>query len=208
VVSRGRRSRCHQSTEQWWCERGVRLFNKGRGGTSNSTGGEQCSRRTGGHDIPSVVGTADHRQRHDGSTGLDSAQLGRPWHARFVPVSIHSRDGRGMPQPNILVVHGVWGHRYSDVGPRVLCAASVFTLDLTTGLRYDILTPRGSVDRRLATCTVHRRMRAAPFAAKLGEAFAEPQRILIGGRGAGVSMRWRSAREHTRDWDSDNGRNV
>jgi hypothetical protein len=38
------------------------------------------------------------------------------------------------------------------------------------------------VDRRLATCTVYRRMRAAPFAAKLGEAFAEPQRILVGGR--------------------------
>ena len=77
----------------------------------------------------------------------------------------------------------------------MLSIANVFTFDLRTRLRHDILTPRGSVDRRLATCAVHWRMRALPFAAKLGEVFAAPQRILIGGRRAGVSMRRRSARE-------------
>jgi len=46
--------------------------------------------------------------------------------------------------------------------------ANVFTFDLTTGLRHDILTPRGSIDRRLATCAVHRRMRASPLAAEIG----------------------------------------
>jgi hypothetical protein len=43
---------------------------------------------------------------------------------------------------------------------------------------------------------------------KLGQVFAEPQRILIGGRRVVVSMRWRSAREHKRDCDIDNGRDL
>jgi pimeloyl-ACP methyl ester carboxylesterase len=46
---------------------------------------------------------------------------------------------------------------------------NVFTFDLRTRLRHDILTPRGSVNRRLATCAVHWRMRALPFAAEMGE---------------------------------------
>jgi hypothetical protein len=45
--------------------------------------------------------------------------------------------------------------------------ANVFTFDLTTGLRCDILAARGSVDRRLARCAVHWRMQARPFAAEI-----------------------------------------
>jgi hypothetical protein len=96
-------------------------------------------------------------------------------------------------------VSGVVDTQMLGLGSYVLHSiANVFTFDLTTGLRYDILTPRGSVDRRLATCAVHRRMRASPLAAEIREAFAEPLRILMGGRRVGVSMRWRSAREDRR----------
>jgi hypothetical protein len=76
--------------------------------------------------------------------------------------------------------------------------ANVFAFDLTTGLRDDILTPRGPWigDWPCALSTGGSELR--PLQPKLGEVFAEPQRILIGGRRVGVTMRWRSAREHTR----------
>jgi hypothetical protein len=113
------------------------------------------------------VVTAGHRQRHDVSTGLDSTELGCPWYARFVPLSIHSWDGRGMPQPSFsCTVSG--GHRYSDVGPRVLCAA--FHRQ-RVHLRPENCPVLGhsdaarAVDRRLARCAVHWRMPAWPFAA-------------------------------------------
>jgi hypothetical protein len=68
-----------------------------------------------------------------------------------------------------------------------------------------ILTPRGPVDRRLARCAGQWPMRPWPFAAEIwGEVFAEPQRVRIGGRRVGVSMRWRWA-ESTRDWTMTTG---
>jgi hypothetical protein len=72
----------------------------------------------------------------------------------------------------------------------------------------DILTPRGPVDRRLAR--VRWPLADATFARRsrnLGEVFAEPQRILIGGRRVSVSMRWRSGREH-QGLNDDNRRNT
>jgi MMPL family len=86
--------------------------------------------------------------------------------------------------------------------------AALFTFDLTTRLRYDILTPRGPVDLRLASCAGHWPMRPWPVAAEIwGEVFTEPQRVRIGGRRVGVSMRWRSGREH-KGLDNDNRRNT
>jgi hypothetical protein len=45
--------------------------------------------------------------------------------------------------------------------------ANMFIFDLTTHPRYDLLTPRGPADRRLAACAVHWRMRASPVAAEI-----------------------------------------
>jgi hypothetical protein len=86
--------------------------------------------------------------------------------------------------------------------------AALFTFDLTTRLRYDILTPRGPVDRRLARCAGQWPMRPWPSQPKFGaRLFAEQQRVLIGGRRVGVSMRWRSGREH-KGLNNDNRRNT
>src|ERR1700730_1186288 len=120
--------------------------------------------------------------------------------------------GRGMPQPNIPVVHGVCGGIDTQIlgrGSYVLHSiANVFTLDLTTGLRYDILTPRGSVDRQLATCTVHWRIRASPCAAEIGggvcRATAHSDRRSKGRRLDEASI---SKRAH-RGLDNDNRRDM
>ena len=47
--------------------------------------------------------------------------------------------------------------------------AAWFTFDLATRLRYDILMPRGPVDRRLARCAGHWLMRPRPSQPKFGE---------------------------------------
>jgi hypothetical protein len=94
---RGSRFRCPRSTEWWWRKRRVcGLFDDGRAAASDSTGGYQCSPRTAGMTSRHPVITAGHWQRHEVSTGVDSAQLGCPCYASFVPLSIHSRDGHGM----------------------------------------------------------------------------------------------------------------
>jgi hypothetical protein len=57
---------------------------------------------------------------------------------------------------------GVIDTQMLGLGSYVHSIANVFTFDLTTGLRCDILAPRGSVDRQLATCAVRWRMPARP----------------------------------------------
>lgn len=86
--------------------------------------------------------------------------------------------------------------------------ATWFTFALTTRLRYDILAPARA--RRSATGQVRWPLADATLALRSrnwGEVFAEPQRVLIGGRRVGVSMRWRLGREH-KGLDNDNRRNT
>jgi hypothetical protein len=111
-------------------------------------------RKTSGHPVV----TAGHRQRHDVSAGLDSTELGCPCYARFVALSIHSFS---------CTASGVIDRQMLGLGSYLHSIANVFTFDLTTGLRCDILAPRGSADRRLARCAVHWRMPARPFAAEI-----------------------------------------
>ena len=69
----------------------------------------QCSRRRGGHDIPSVVGTPGHRQGHDLSIGLVSAQ--RNWvltHRRLPTHHVKRRAGQASLEELEIIPIGVF----------------------------------------------------------------------------------------------------
>ena len=106
-----------------------------------------------------------------------------------------------LPDPCRTIAPRLRHHRAS--GP-----AALFTFDLTTRLRYVILTPARA--RRSATGQVRWPLADATLALAAeiwGEVFAEPQRVRIAGRRVGVSMRWRSGRKH-KGLDNDNRRNT
>ena len=84
---------------------------------------------------------------------------------------------------------------------------NAFTFDLTTRLRYEFCCRAGPSIGDWPGGLATGRCDLRPSQPKLGEVFAEPQRILIGSRSVGVSMRRRSRREQ-KGLDNDNGRNI
>jgi hypothetical protein len=69
---------------------------------------------------------------------------------------------------------------------------AVFTFDLTTRLRCEFCCRAGPSIGDWPPALDTGRCDLRPSKPKLGEVFAEPQRVLIGGRRGGVSMRRRS----------------
>jgi hypothetical protein len=94
---------------RWWRKRRVcGLFDEGRAAASDSTGGYQCSRRTGGHDIPSP---GRHCRPPAAARCVNGARFDRarvPLVREVCPV-VHPFLGWSRHAAAIVLMHGVRG---------------------------------------------------------------------------------------------------
>jgi hypothetical protein len=125
---------------RWWRKRRIcRLFDEGRAAASDSTGGYQCSGRTGGHDIPSP---GRHCRPPAAARCVNRARLGParvPLVREVCPV-IHPFPGcsrhAAAQHPSHARCLGVIDTQMLGLGSYVLHSiANVFIFDLRTGLR-------------------------------------------------------------------------